>query len=68
MTDKEIVSVSKFMSLVLRHNPSKAGVTLDSNGWADTDALIKGMNAAGRKVTLDTLKEVVASNDKQRFK
>jgi len=68
MTDKEIVSVSKFMSLVLRHNPSKAGITLDSNGWADTNALIKGMNTAGRKVTLDTLKEVVDSNDKQRFK
>jgi len=68
MTDKEIVSISKFMSLVLRHNPSKAGITLDANGWADTDTLIKGMNRAGRKVTLDTLKEVVASNDKQRFK
>ena len=56
------------MSLVLRHNPQSIGITLDSNGWADTQALIDGMNRKGQRVTLEILKEIVASNDKQRFK
>lgn len=69
MTDKDKVTVSKFMSLVLRHAPSKAGITLDENGWANVDSLIKGMNKAGNiVVTLEDMKEVVATNDKQRFR
>jgi len=68
MTDKEKTRVSKFMSLVLRHNPQKIGINLDDNGWADTDLLLQGMKKNGHKVTLDDLKEVVATNDKQRFK
>lgn len=56
------------MSLVLRHNPQKIGITLDEKGWADTDLLIKGMCRNGHNVTLEKLKEVVTTNDKQRFK
>ena len=56
------------MSLVLRHNSQPAGITLDSNGWADTQALIEGMNRKGQRVTFEILKEIVAANDKQRFK
>jgi len=68
MSSKKTTTISKFMSLVLRHNPQKIGITLDKNGWADTELLIKGMNESGRKVTLSDLKEVVEKNDKQRFK
>ncbi|MCL1992964.1 MAG: RNA 2'-phosphotransferase [Spirochaetes bacterium] len=68
MTDKETISASKFMSLVLRHKPAAAGITLDSNGWAQTTALIDGMNQAGHNITLDNLKEIVLKNNKQRFK
>jgi len=56
------------MSLVLRHNPQKIGITLDENGWADVVLLLSGINRLGHKATLDDLKEVVATNDKQRFK
>jgi putative RNA 2'-phosphotransferase len=69
MTDKEKLTASKFMSLVLRHNPSKAGITLDKNGWADVVELINGMNNARRmKITFDDLKEIVATCDKQRYR
>jgi len=68
MTDKEKTRFSKFMSLVLRHNPQKIGINLDDNGWVDTDLLLLGMQKSGYKVTLDELKEIVATNDKQRFK
>ena len=68
MTDKEKRTTSKFMSLVLRHNPSAAGITLDKNGWADVNLLIAGMNKSRRtSVTFDDIKEVAATNDKQRF-
>ena len=68
MTLKDKTSASKFMSLVLRHKPDKIGITLDDNGWADTTALLNGMKRAGHNISLDELKEVVSTNEKQRFK
>ncbi len=38
--------VSKFLSYVLRHQPEAIGLELDSEGWANIDALIAG--AAGQ--------------------
>lgn len=34
--------LSVFLSLVLRHKPEAAGISLDSHGWADVKLLIKG--------------------------
>lgn len=31
--DRDLVRISKFLSLVLRHEPGHAGLTLDPNGW-----------------------------------
>ena len=59
--------ISKFLSLVLRHNPDTIGITLDEQGWTDVDTLLQKMNAQGKKVTIDRLQEVVATNDKKRF-
>ena len=68
MNEKERTRLSKFMSRVLRHEPSLAGISLDNNGWADIDELLKGANRKGFKVVFADLKEVVILNDKQRFK
>ena len=68
MNEKEKITISKFMSRILRHQPDSIGITLDENGWADVNALIQGMKKSNRKVTLEDLKEVVATNNKQRFK
>jgi putative RNA 2'-phosphotransferase len=56
------------MSLILRHEPQKIELTLAHDGWADTNALIEGMNRAGYGITLEDLKEIVTTNNKQRFK
>ena len=40
--------ISKFISLILRHNPGAAGIKLDDHGWADVEELIQGVNKAGR--------------------
>lgn len=63
----EIVKVSKFLSLVLRHAPEKIGLQLDAQGWADVDELLEKLARRGRHVSLALLQEVVAKNDKQRF-
>ena len=66
-TNARAVHLSKFLSLVLRHDPAAAGVTLDSSGWVDVDALLAGCAAHGMPITPDELAAVVAGSDKQRF-
>lgn len=61
------VRISKFLSLVLRHQPEKIGLALDPQGWADVDELLAKAQQAGVPVTLDILQAVVESNDKKRF-
>jgi len=63
----DLKHTSKFLSLVIRHQPDAIGLTLDANGWADLDELISCAARKGRKLDLPLLREVVANNDKQRF-
>ena len=58
---------SKFMSLVLRHDPSAAGVTLDEGGWCDINALLHGMAVARHRITRVDLLDIVRSDSKQRY-
>lgn len=58
--------ISKFISLVLRHNPEVIGISLDKNGWTDTGILIKKLSSKF-DIDLNILKEIVASDDKQRY-
>lgn len=61
------VRVSKFLSLVLRHDPARIGITLDDAGWTDVDALLAAAAAHGVPLTRDELREIVAGSNKQRF-
>jgi putative RNA 2'-phosphotransferase len=58
---------SKFMSLILRHDPAAAGIALDANGWADIDEMLAGMAGKGFAITRTTLDEIVAEDSKQRY-
>jgi putative RNA 2'-phosphotransferase len=60
-------TTSKFLSLVLRHQPETIGVTLDPEGWIAIDELLIAAAAHGTPITRGLLDEVVASSDKQRF-
>jgi len=64
---KKDVSQSKFLSLVLRHQPETIGVSLDPNGWIDVEVLLDALARHGRKMSLDDLERLVRGNDKQRF-
>ena len=36
-------SISKYISLILRHKPEAIGVTLDEHGWANVEDLVAGI-------------------------
>jgi len=58
---------SKFLSLVLRHKPEVIGISLDKEGWIETDKLLTALNENGKSISLQELEEIVANNDKKRF-
>ncbi len=69
MTDiaaTELVSASTFLSLVLRHRPDVIGLSLDAEGWADIDELIRRAHAR-RPLTRPLIEAVVENSHKQRF-
>lgn len=61
------VRISKFLSLVLRHEPERIGLVLDAQGWADIGELIERAAAHGMALTRELIADVVATSDKQRF-
>ncbi|HZR17952.1 MAG TPA: RNA 2'-phosphotransferase [Verrucomicrobiae bacterium] len=67
MSPSETVRISKFLSLILRHEPERVGLKLDSAGWVGVSELLEAVNRNGISLTLDQLKHVVATNDKKRF-
>lgn len=60
-------SLSKYIALILRHKPETIGITLDENGWASVSELLSGINASGNKIDMQTLEEIVAEDEKQRY-
>ena len=66
-SEKQMTHTSKFISLVLRHQPDAAGITLDAHGWADVKALLRGMASAGQPADMEMLEEIVRTDAKQRY-
>lgn len=64
---KDLVQRSRFLSLVLRHKPEKIGICLDQHGWVDVQELLAACRKHGIFITLETLTNIVETNDKQRF-
>lgn len=65
--DKNLVRMSKFLSLVLRHKPEVAGLALDENGWIGIDELLAGCKTAGHMISRSAFDEIVVTNEKKRF-
>jgi len=66
-TEKDLKHLSKFLSLILRHQPQLIGLQLDPKGWADVTTLITQVNEAGKAIDGPMLQLLVATNAKQRF-
>jgi putative RNA 2'-phosphotransferase len=67
MIDKEIVKTSKFLSLILRHEPERVGLKLGEAGWVNVEELLQAVNRNGTSLSIDQLKHIVATSDKKRF-
>lgn len=67
ISEKETVKLSKFLSLVLRHQPESIGIVLDSAGWTDVSKLLEKAKEAGVTFDFEILKFIVATNPKKRF-
>ncbi len=57
---------SRYISLILRHQPEVIGITLDEHGWADVNALIEGVNRT-HPLNREILEEIVRTDEKQRY-
>ena len=67
-SDKQLRNISKFISLILRHQPETIGIILDEHGWADVQELIDGINRAdGHTLDMELLEEIVRTDEKQRY-
>lgn len=67
MNSQQTTKISRFLSLVLRHQPETIGIKLTEEGWTNVDELIAAMNAHGEPLDFETLEHVVDTNDKNRF-
>lgn len=67
ISEKENTRISKFLSLVLRHQPDSIGIALDKNGWTDVEDLIEKSSSKGINITEEILKHIVETNEKKRF-
>ena len=65
--DKSNTKTSKFLSLILRHKPETVGLVLDKHGWVEIDKLLEAIGKTGEDLSLERLKVIVETNDKQRF-
>jgi putative RNA 2'-phosphotransferase len=64
---KDLVRISKFLSLVLRHKPEELGLELDAAGWVPVNDLLEAAAFHGMKFSREQLDEVVRTNEKKRF-
>ena len=53
---------SRYLSLILRHKPEVAGISLDAHGWAKVSELLPAM-----KINMQTLEEIVDTDSKGRY-
>lgn len=67
MNKEKLTQISKYISLILRHKPEVAGITLDEHGWADVYELIVGVSNKYPHFTGGILKLIVDTDEKQRY-
>ncbi|CAK7268768.1 tRNA 2'-phosphotransferase [Sporothrix epigloea] len=61
------VAVSRALSKLLRHQAAHAGIPLDPEGYAPLDRVLQWGPIRSLQVTLDEVRDIVRTNDKQRF-
>ena len=66
--NQEMVHLSKVMSLLLRHKPETAHLSMDAEGWVGVEELLRNMNRFFHtNASLEDIQYVVSHNEKKRF-
>ena len=65
--DRNLVKLSKFLSLILRHKPQTVGLRLDETGWADVGELIDLVSQQGIHISRELLEEIVGNSEEKSF-
>ena len=60
-------SLSKYISLILRHKPEIIGIKLDEHGWAKVSELINGISKNKGEFSIDILEKIVETDNKRRY-
>lgn len=58
----ELQKKSKLLAYILRHKPESVDITLNLNGWASIDEIVKNTN-----ITLFELQKIVETDNKSRY-
>lgn len=61
------IKLSKFISYILRHNPTSINIQLDENGYANVNELIAGIQKKGYNIDKEILEIIVNQDEKQRY-
>lgn len=63
----DLQSISKYMSLILRHKPEVIGICIDEHGWANVEKLIQGIAKNNPGFNMEALEEIIKTDNKQRY-
>jgi putative RNA 2'-phosphotransferase len=67
MNEEQRKRRSKFLALILRHQPESVGLTLEKEGWASIDAVLTACRNRGRGMSRADLDALVAADEKGRY-
>ena len=67
ISKKRKTHISKFLSLVLRHQPGKMDLDLQAGGWADVGDVVAGFKQHGYAVDRSLILDLAQQGPKNRF-
>lgn len=65
--NKRLTKISKYLTFVLRHEPQSIGITPDGDGYFNIDELVRHANTAGKSITVEQVREVLARQELPLF-
>ncbi len=68
MDRSERVSLSKYLSYLLRHEPGRLDLEMDRHGWVRISQLVEKAREEGRDLSRDGIREVMEESEKNRFR
>lgn len=68
LQEKDARRIGKFISLVLRHQPQKIDLSLDSEGWTEVEQLLTQLAKHGTSINRQQLDYLVEHNNKKRYR